>query len=662
MIRNVLEAPIGHGGHCRIRQAVRPSRGLARLQPHERDAKILRRTDLPQRRGGDGDTPRTVLSVGLHRDGMLLGYRLSQCSPHRGPQWNANHFEEILGDLPGWVLEERSSVAVEVHDALVRIHDGSRGTELRQQGRLDEQGARGSRAHGRPEARDRPQLGRARGKQRHSRCVRLARRTSPEDAPALADNFEETFRVAERLGISEQQVPAVTECEMQQGQPATLRLRLQIDEEISTRNDIDARERRIAQQVLRSEHDLLPQGRLHPISVIVFVEELCEALGGQIAFDAGRIDSGTGEGEGLIRRVGSEHLDLELLAGPRGFLGNENRQGVRLLAAGARRDPGADRIPLRPLLYERPYDRFAQRLPGFWIAKEAGYIDHQVVGKRGRFRSLLPDVRGILVELSDSEQPHAPLDPPHHGSGLVRCEVMSGAGPDCGHDLLQVLAVPLELLGRASPACRIEVQLRMLDISQHRGGDFLYAQDLVGISRVDQALRHAREIRGFRILRDAQPTGGLDGLRSCGSIGAGAGEHDGNCVLLLLPRERPEEIVDGTAVAVFLDRLSEMECALLDGHGASGPNYIDVIRLHGEPVFDLAYRHPRATAQDFGHQTLVLRREVLDHDIGNTAVRWSRREERTKGFDSSGRRADAYDSELELRPRGEINRRRRLIG
>jgi hypothetical protein len=51
-----------------------------------------------------------------------------------------------------------------------------------------------------------------------------------------------------------------------------------------------------------------------------------------------------------------------------------------------------------------------------------------------------------------------------------------------------------------------------------------------------------------------------------------------------------------------------------------GGDHIDAVRLDLHPVFDLKNLHPGGALEEFGHDPLVRRVEVLDDDNGHAAV------------------------------------------
>ena len=70
---------------------------------------------------------------------------------------------------------------------------------------------------------------------------------------------------------------------------AVLKLGIQIDEDIPAREQIEAREGRVSDNVLDRENDLLPHILLHPIAVVISYEKATKALLAYIARDIGGI-------------------------------------------------------------------------------------------------------------------------------------------------------------------------------------------------------------------------------------------------------------------------------------------------------------------------------------------------------------------------------------
>ncbi|MCE3285718.1 MAG: hypothetical protein K0R70_1974, partial [Steroidobacteraceae bacterium] len=358
-------------------------------------------------------------------------------------------------------------------------------------------------------------------------------RQPPEDAPFLAQGFEQAVRSAQGLAVAEEQVAALAQREMQHREHAPLHVRLEVDEQVATGAEVDPRERRVTQQVLRSEHDHVAHVSADPVGVLVLVEIPVEQVGRHVAFDAARIHSGARESQRLLGGVGGEDLDVDVLASALRFFGEQDRERVGLFPARTGRDPGPDRRVRFLFGDQRAQCRHAQGLPGVWIPEKTRDVDHEVVRERDDLLGVVTQVLRILREPLHRHHPHPPLDPTQHGRTSVTREVAFGACMDDLEDLLQLLSLTGQhALGvLATRVAGIEVGLSR--VRREHGGHFGGLQGLVGVAGVDQARGHARKLGRVRVLRDAQPTGGLHGLGSRRPVGAHSRQHDGDGFLFL---------------------------------------------------------------------------------------------------------------------------------
>src|SRR5690348_12807644 len=99
----------------------------------------------------------------------------------------------------------------------------------------------------------------------------------PEDPLPLGDRLEPVAEVAGGFGSAENEDAALTEREMEQRDHLPLHLGAQVNQHVATRYEVEARERRIDQQILRREHHHFPQLARHSIIVILLDEETFEA-------------------------------------------------------------------------------------------------------------------------------------------------------------------------------------------------------------------------------------------------------------------------------------------------------------------------------------------------------------------------------------------------
>jgi hypothetical protein len=78
-----------------------------------------------------------------------------------------------------------------------------------------------------------------------------------------------------------------------------------------------------------------------------------------------------------------------------------------------------------------------------------------------------------------------------------------------------------------------------------------------------------------------------------------------------------------------------------NGHILVGWDHVDAVRLDPHPVPDLEYLHPGGTLEQFGHDPLVRRVEVLDDDKGHAAVFGHMTQELLQRLQPAGRGTNA---------------------
>ena len=114
------------------------------------------------------------------------------------------------------------------------------------------------------------------------------------------------------------------------------------------------------------------------------------------------------------------------------------------------------------------------------------------------------------------------------------------------------------------------------------------------------------------------------------------------CILPVLG-QGAEEKIDGETQAAGSRRLEQVQHAVQNGHVLVGWDHIDAVRLDPHPVLDLEYLHPGGALEQFGHDPLVGRVQVLDDDKGHAAVFGHMPQELLQRLQPAGRGADADD-------------------
>jgi hypothetical protein len=296
-------------------------------------------------------------------------------------------------------------------------------------------------------------------------------------------------------------------------------------------------------------------------------------------------------------------------------------------------------MAVRARRHQRRDDGGAQCLPGFRIAEESRDIDHEVVGERKNLVPILAQDARVFAQRIGEGEAHAPLDPPQQRGLAVAVEIVTRAHAQDGEHFTQMCVIALQRFLRIE----VLVRVRRVYVSLKYGVDFLRRQHLIGVPGLDQALRHSREPGIFRILRDADAAGRLDGLTTRGAVGAGTREDDGDRFFPLLRRERPEEVVDRPAMPALLHRFAEMQLAFGQGQRVPGRDDVDAIDLDRDAIGDFLHRQPRVPRQNGVEHAGVVGRQMHDDHEGHAAIGRHIREEGFERLDAAGGCANTHD-------------------
>src|SRR5439155_1590082 len=150
-------------------------------------------------------------------------------------------------------------------------------------------------------------------------------------------------------------------------------------------------------------------------------------------------------GQGLLVDVGAVDLDRVVFGGGPRALGQEDGDGVRLLAGRAARAPDPEAPRVCRVLHE-PWDHvLRQHLPGLRVAEEAGHVDEDRVDERDVLAGVLVEQAGIGRDRLRAHLRHARTDSPDERDFLVLAEVEVVLRAQ----LLEQLAEVFAELGRA---------------------------------------------------------------------------------------------------------------------------------------------------------------------------------------------------------------------
>ncbi len=189
----------------------------------------------------------------------------------------------------------------------------------------------------------------------------------------------------------------------------------------------------------------------------------------------------------------------------------------------------------------------------------------------------------------------------------------------------------------------------MLEIGDDFARQLLHRGHDVRQPGVHGAARHAVEFGRSRLLHEGHAPLFLDGPQTQRAVGAHAGQDDADAVLLLVMRQGAEEEINRQAQAARRDSIEQVQTPVQDGHVLVRRDHIDAVRLNPRAVLDLEDLHAGCALEQFGHDALVRRVQVLDNDKRHAASCRSVPQKQLQGLQSAGRGANADDGKRAFR-------------
>ena len=122
------------------------------------------------------------------------------------------------------------------------------------------------------------------------------------------------------------------------------------------------------------------------------------------------------------------------------------------------------------------------------------------------------------------------------------------------------------------------------------------------------------------VLHQCQSRLFLDGPQSHRAVRAHAGQDNANACSLPVFGQRAQKEINGETQAAGRRRFEQMQHTVQNGHVLVGRNHIDAVGFDPHPVSDLKNLHRGGALEQFVHDPLVGRVQVLDDDKGHAAV------------------------------------------
>ena len=391
------------------------------------------------------------------------------------------------------------------------------------------------------------------------------------------------------------------------------------------------------EQVVLGEDEEVADLPLYAKGPVVAGEVALDALSREVGCDALREQTAARSADRLVVDVRREHLEPGVASHAAGRLAQRDGDRVGLLAGRAAGDPGPHGLAGRPP-GQQPVERDAEGGKALRVAKERGHAHEQIVEERVYLDGLVAEQAEVLVRRLDAVHVHPSLDAALQRRRLVAREVVSRVGAEQLDGTREVAS------GDAAAPPDARGEQRTLHVAEQRRRALLDRQDVVNQRGRDGAVRHPDVSRGRLVLHHHHARDLLDLLEPERAVRSGARQDHADGALLLVSRQRAEEVIDREREAPWRPR--HPENAIGDVEQRPGRGEVDPTRRDGDSVARLGDRHPGVSGKELRQEAGVSRRAVHDHHERQVVVRRHVVEEPLQGVQASGRRAHADNDRL----------------
>ena len=320
----------------------------------------------------------------------------------------------------------------------------------------------------------------------------MARAVQPPVQARLSGQGSEQVRGGpDGFGAAQQQNAASIQPKVKKRHQLFLQLCIEIDQQITADHDVQLGERRVHDEILRSEDhrlaDLLPHTKT---AVLVLHEKLTQPFFGDVSADVLWVQTRARLVDRVFVEVGGENLQRKMLRRfellQRLFEDYGERKGF--FARGAADAPGAQRPALGVGGQKLRNGFVPQLVPSLRIPEEASDTDQELFEQQLRLLWILAQIADVVGDIVQLVQAHPTLDAAVDGALLVQRKVVPGLRSQQDQDLGQ------RVLVFAGDTLIYYAELReVLEVSDDFPGQLVGIGDDVGEPTVDRHARHAVE-------------------------------------------------------------------------------------------------------------------------------------------------------------------------
>ena len=276
-------------------------------------------------------------------------------------------------------------------------------------------------------SRERDGRGSRRGGGAGKRQLQVARQ--PDIAPLsinlgmLVERVEFVQQSAGAFTRAEEQKPSGLQREVEEREHRLLRVRLKVDQQVAARDQIQLGERRIANEVVRGEHDALAQRLGDLVALGLERKKPLQPFGADAVHLVGGVDAGARRLQRRLVHVGRQDLHVHRSTTDAQALVQQHGNRVRLLAGRASRYPHPNLIVGISALDDLRDDSVLECIECGVVAEKTRDADQQILVQRAQLARIAAQLLDVHIDIQRSIEPEAPFDPAGDGAGLVVREV-----------------------------------------------------------------------------------------------------------------------------------------------------------------------------------------------------------------------------------------------
>ncbi len=430
---------------------------------------------------------------------------------------------------------------------------------------------------------------------------------------------------------------------MEHGKHLPLQQCAEVDEHVAATDEVEVGERRVHDDVLPREHAHFADGFVDAVAAVGFREKPPQPFRRHVVGDARGIKA-------LPRAVERREVDVraENLHGVMQFFLREkfherDGDGIHLLAAGAARNPEADRL-IGFARFDQAWEHFfLQRIEHGRVAEKFRDVDEDVAEQLLHFGGMRAQVIGVFAQHLELAQRQTAADAAVECRTFVMGEIHARALAQQHEGFLERPFLAARLRRGRQHGQRVSDGTPRDADEFH--GDLRGREHEIHASRRNRVGGHRGVFRRFLVLCERHAARRLHRLQAARAVRAVARENDADGVVGFLFGERFEEMVNRHVDFALRFARGNLQPAAGDAHRLVRRDDVNAVAYDGHVVLGFRDRHSCHAPQQRRQRALVRRVEVLHHHERHAWVRGEFLKQFRHRLQPARRRADGDDGE-----------------